>query len=724
MFYDDSIIWHGGPDVLIRNDLRKIYKSASFNTLLDKIFYKNDSLISGGPYRTALYQFPFSDNSFRFTYGNTAHLANEKQQYQYRLEGFMDKWSAWSAEKQRDFTNLKEGGYTFRVRSKTSQGIVGSEDIFRFEIRPPWHRSWWAYIMYILAGIFGTSALVKLRSRQLKKDKVALQDVVKLRTAELEVRNEQLEIQRLQLSDQTTALKEMDQFKSRLFANISHEFRTPLTLIKGPLDRLKKSPESQLTTQHVEMMDRNANRLLRLVNQILDLSRLAAKDLPLNLAEGNVFKSVRAVASTFSSHAADRNLDYQILVPDTQLWAAFDRDKLEKVIYNLLSNAFKFTDDTGTIKLKVLHTDGVLKLEVSDTGIGIPSTETAHIFDRFYQIDSSDTKVEEGSGVGLALVKELVHLMLGTIHVDSTLNLGSTFYIDLPMERLNRLPDKAVERPEILTNVRHSIDQSNTKAQINISNRDLPKILIVEDNPDMRAFITESLEMQYIILEADNGPAGLKIAIGKMPDLIITDLMMPKMDGLELCEIIKKDLRISHIPVVILTAKAGLENKLEGLESGADVYLTKPFHAKELLVQINRLIENRAKLRAKFSKHQGVDPKDLELSSLDQQFIEKVMEILEDKYGDADFDVPQMHQLLAMSRTQLHRKMKAMTGMAPGEFIRHFRLKRAAQILIQGENVTQTAYTVGFNNLSYFARSFRALHGLSPTEYAKQHRDR
>ncbi len=718
IYYQDGILWHGGQNALIRNDLKKSSLLPSFNTIITEVYYQEDSLVSAGPYSKSDYHFPFAKNSFRFTYANTAHVSNEKELYQYHLDGLMDGWSGWSSERKRDFTNLREGKYTFGVRAKSMDGRIGRAASFDFEIIVPWHRSWWAYMIFVLGGFFGARAFHRWRSRRLRREKLALQEMVQLRTAELEVRNEELDLQRIRLSEQAATLREMDRFKSDLFANISHEFRTPLTLIKGPLDQLKKFPESQLTPAHLGMMDRNANRLLRLVNQILDLSKIDAKNLPLNLSEGNVLKSIRVAASTFSSHAADRNVDYQIDIPAGQLWAAFDRDKLEKIIYNLLSNAFKFTSDAGTIKFYVAHINDTLHLEISDTGVGISGTNLHKVFDRFYQVDTSDSHPGEGSGVGLALVKELVHLMHGTIHVDSVLGKGSTFFVEIPLEPIVRLQDvETLERTGLVL----KSAEANSSASKKVSNQ-LPTILLVEDNPDMRTFIREHLIFGYKILEASNGPMGLKIAFDRMPDLIITDLMMPKMDGLELCETIKSDVRTSHMPVIILTAKAGLDNKLEGLETGADVYLTKPFHPEELLIQAKRLIQDRVRLRASFSQIQNLDPKDLNLAKLDQQFIEKVLVILEEKFSDADFDVPHLHLLLAMSRTQLHRKMKALTGMAPGHFIRQFRLKRATQILLQGETVAQTAYSVGFNNLSYFARTFRALHGVSPKEYAQQYR--
>lgn len=718
IYYENGVLWHGMQNALIRNDLNQSLALPAFNTILDKVFYQEDSLVLAGPYSSASYQFPFAKNSFRFTYTNTAHMTNEEALYQYQLQGLTDGWSGWSSERKRDFTNLKEGTYTFKVRAKSVGSRIGREDMLSFRILAPWHRSWWAYIGYVLLGFFGMGSFVRWRSSVLREEKLQLQEKVQLRTAELRERNEELAGQRYQLLEQADKLKEIDRLKSQLFANISHEFRTPLTLIKGPLDRLKKFPDSHLTPTHIGMMDRNANRLLRLVNQILDLSRIDADDLPLNFSEGNIFRSIRTTASTFSSHAADRNVDYHIGVPAGQLWAAFDRDKLEKIIYNLLSNAFKFTSDNGTIKLSVTHANDILNLEVSDTGVGISSVNLPKVFDRFYQVDSADSKAGEGSGVGLALVKELVHLMQGTIHVDSILGEGTSFFVGLPVEPILRAHSTQAYRKTSEVKA-----MSESSGPHDLLSKERSTILLVEDNPDMRIYIREHLHSAFTILEAANGPAGLKVALDQMPDLIITDLMMPKMDGLEFCTMIKSDLRSSHVPVIILTAKAGLQNKLDGLETGADVYLTKPFHPEELLVQANRLIQGRARLRAAFSQAQMLEPKDLDLTKIDQEFLQKMMVILEDKFADANFDVPQLHQLLLISRTQLHRKMKALTGMAPGEFIRQFRLKRATQILVRGESVAQTAYSVGFNNLSYFARSFRAMHGVSPKEYANQHRN-
>lgn len=514
--------------------------------------------------------------------------------------------------------------------------------------------------------------------------------------------------------------KELKSVRSRFFTHITHEFRTPLTLIKGPIEQLEQFPEGKLSVSNVKMIRRNANRLLNLVNQLLDLSKLETKKLQLETTEGNVYKCLRAAASSFSSHAAQRNMDYQIKIPSNEiLWASFDRDKLEKIVYNLLSNAFKFTENGTTVSIYVKFLENQLKIDVIDTGSGIPPNKLPYIFDRFFQVDDSFTKEKEGTGVGLALTKELIELMEGTIHVESEYKKGSVFKVDLPFEEIKNFKK---EDKEIIIYEEVEVEEmvlSPSKLSKPVSKKQ-NTILIIEDNSDMRSFIQQQLVEEYQIIEAHNGEDGLEKAIKKIPNLIITDLMMPKMDGITLSKHLKTDIHTSHIPVIMLTAKSGMENKIEGLETGADAYLTKPFNAKELQVQVKNLIKQRQKLRELFSKGNIVNPKEVTLTSLDEQFLQKTLDLLEEQFSYPNFGIPQMREKLAMSNAQLHRKIKAITNQSPGELLRVFRLKRAAQILKQkGENVTEVAYMVGFNNLSYFAKCFKEFHGVSPSTFNK-----
>ncbi|MCZ4408166.1 hybrid sensor histidine kinase/response regulator transcription factor [Cryomorphaceae bacterium 1068] len=715
---EDSVIWYGGNDGVYRHDLKqkKIDNNGGL-ALINKVLYDTDSLLISGPYQRTSISLPHSNKMLRVAYSSTGYYDENSHLYQYQLEGFEDSWSAWTVETQKDYTNLSEGNYTFRVRSKDIFGQVSAGSNFAFVILPPWHRTWWAYLLYILLAIVVFVSLNYWRTRQLRQKNLDLEAIVLDRTEAMVVKNAELEEKTEKLRAQTDQLKELDRMKTRLFANISHEFRTPLTLIKGPIELAERSPEKPMPPENVKMVRRNANRLLKLVNQLLDLSKIDAGGLKLEPTEGNTFKCLRAAASSFSSHAAQRNMDYQIRIPSTTLWASFDRDKLEKVAYNLLSNAFKFTSDNGTVVFSASYAGGQLRIEVKDTGHGIPAERLQKIFDRFYQVDDSFTKEKEGTGIGLALTKELVDIMIGEIFVESEIGQGTFFKVIIPLEEI--IPSKRE------TEADYSFHEHDFKGSARSPEPDQSiahkTVLIIEDHIDMRDFIRQQLEDEYQIIEAFNGQDGLEKANKQTPDLIITDLMMPQIDGITLCKELKLNIHTSHIPVIMLTAKAGIENKIEGLETGADDYLTKPFNTLELQVRVKNLIQQRENLRDLFTKSNFVHPKEVTVNSMDEQFLQKTLDLFEEKYADSDFGIAEMQESLAMSKAQLHRKFKAITSQTPGELLRNFRLKRAAQILEQdGENVTQVAYAVGFNNLSYFAKCFKSLFGVTPSAYAKK----
>ncbi len=516
-------------------------------------------------------------------------------------------------------------------------------------------------------------------------------------------------------------LRELDKFKSNFFANISHEFRTPLTLIQGPIEQLEQNPEEPLEPDTLRMMRRNSGRLLSLVNQLLDLTKIDEGTLKLEPMEGDILKCLRTAASSFNSLAAQRNIDYRVSIPGRSLWTSFDRDKLEKILYNLLSNAFKFSTDGGIIEFNAVYKDGELQIQVSDYGRGIAAENIPHIFDRFYQVDSSSTRKQEGSGIGLSLSKDLVTLMDGTITVSSEEGKGSFFMVHIPIVEIETRQSSAQQTEE------HSgMEQKAATKTFEFEDserRDLPLILLVEDNPDMRAYIKGHLKKHYRVKEAFDGEEGLKLAMANPPDLIISDVMMPRLDGIELCKKLKTNIATSHIPIIMLTARVGIDNKIEGLETGADEYLAKPFQITELSARIKNLIDQRKKLREFFAKNSMHNlPEDMNLTSADQRFLDKVFELLEEHYTDSSFGVPQMQSELGMSNTQLYRKIKALTGERPGELLRNYRLKKAAYYLNQNaDTVTQIAYQVGFNNLSYFAKCFKSLYGIAPSSYSPQY---
>lgn len=704
-----DLLWLGGENVTTYTLDGKFKGISPVNTNIRRVIVGQDSVIYGGDF--TMMNRPIlnhANTGLRFEFAAPSFVAAESNRYQYLLDGFDKKWSDWSAETRKDYTNLPEGDYQFLARSQNIYGDVSDVGTFNFEILPPWYRSWWAYLLYLLLFITFLSAILKWRSRQLKAKNEALERLVDVRTSEVRHQASQLEIQ-------AEKLKELDKAKSRFFANISHEFRTPLTLIKGPIEQLEQNFDEKMSLETVKMIRRNANRVLNMVNQLLDLSKFDEGSLKLAPTEGDVFKCIRAATSSFNSHAAQRDIDYKVQIPQEALWASFDRGKLENIIYNLLGNAFKFSGDGSEISFIASFGTRGLEILVSDSGKGIPAEKLPYIFDRFYQVDDSNTREKSGSGIGLSLSKDLVELMDGTITVTSEVNKGTFFTVQLPIQKI-KMGYKEVVEDSMEGEV------STRKSPFVLSKadeRNLPSILLVEDNFDMRHFIKEQLTKNYKVIEAINGDEGLKKAMANPSDLIITDLMMPKMDGIELCKRLKTDVHTSHIPVIMLTAKAGMENKIEGLETGADDYLTKPFDAKELLVRTKNLIEQRQKLRELYSnKEVQVDPKKITVTSIDQKFLEELILLLEEHYSDADFGVPQMQEALAMSKTQLHRKLKALTNEAPGELLRNFRLKRAAQLLSQkADSVTQIAYRVGFNNLSYFAKCFKELYGVAPSNY-------
>lgn len=527
---------------------------------------------------------------------------------------------------------------------------------------------------------------------------------------------------------ETRQLRELDRVKSAFFANISHEFRTPLTLLIGPLREMETGKFRGNALKYFAIMRRNAERLLQLVNQLLDLSRLENGRLNLDLQAANLTAALRAIACAFESLADHKQIHFDVFVPRAPVWAFFDRDKLEKIVSNLLANAFKFTPEEGTVRLTVEVNRSApdserltLQITVSDTGIGIPEAQLPFIFERFYQVENNSPDTPEGSGIGLALTKELVQLYSGTIQVQSIENQGTTFIVILPVRGADpalaneSVPDAAVpadgqaplEAPA-LAPAAHSAHTAS--------------VLIVEDNPDLRAYIATQLEGQFRILTANNGAAALPIAASEVPDLILTDLMMPEMDGLQLTQHLKDDPRTSHIPVVMLTAKAAREDRIGGLQTGAEAYLTKPFDAEELRALVARLTDQRKLLQEKYSRMVVLGAAPLTNSaSLDEQFLQQVLRVIEEYLDDDMFGVEQLAAGVNMSRSNLFRKLDALTGKSPTHLIRELRLTRAKQLLEQGAgNTTEVALMVGFNTPAYFVKCFVDQYGITPGELRKR----
>ncbi|MEX2234521.1 MAG: ATP-binding protein [Cyclobacteriaceae bacterium] len=522
-------------------------------------------------------------------------------------------------------------------------------------------------------------------------------------------------------------LRELDELKSRFFANISHEFRTPLTLLFGPIERRLASGTASEDKAELKIMHRNTSRLLNLVNQLLDLSKFEAGKMKLQASEIDLSEFMKVVISEFESLAAARKIKLNCTA--NPVVGYFDLEKLHKILNNLLSNAFKFTPDRGEIDitLRIVEPDrefkkGSVLISVRDTGAGIAHEHIAKIFDRFYQADDSLTKPHEGSGIGLALAREMVHLHYGIIEVKSTPGTGSIFAVRLPLGKDHLKTDEIAEtQPSLKVSVPfQEVAETREREEIH-SEEKRETLLIIEDNADLLEYLNKGLIDGYHVVLAADGRQGYDYAMEHIPTLIVSDLMMPKMDGLALCSALKEDERTSHIPIVLLTAKAEIESRLEGFRLGADEYLAKPFSMDELNIRIANLIKNRKRLQQKYKASLALEPTMLTVNSMEEKFLKTVISTVEAHIADTGFGVETLAAQVGMSQVQLYRKLQALTEYSPNEFIRHMRLLRAANLLDQkAGNVAEVAYQSGFNNLSYFAKVFKAKFGSTPSEYARK----
>ncbi|MEQ9441252.1 MAG: ATP-binding protein [Cyclobacteriaceae bacterium] len=540
----------------------------------------------------------------------------------------------------------------------------------------------------------------------------------KIITAQAEA--EQLEAEAVRR--EAEKIKALDEAKSRFFTNISHEFRTPLTLIIGPLEQKLSTALPEEERHTTERMHRHAQRLLRLINQLLDFAKLEARQLQLKVQPGNITLFLQPLLASFQSQADQQSLQYHTQWPKQEISGYFDADKLEKIIYNLLSNALKFTPSGGTVTVIVAKKKQCLELQVRDSGRGISPKELSRIFDRFYQTAESSTPSTGGTGIGLALTRELVTLHHGTITVESISGKGARFTVTLPLSKDAYRPEDIHTIASVPAQPVFSplLEEMPSASAASTSVDTLPTLLLVEDHQDLRTYLREQTASTYQVLEAADGEEGWVVALEHAPDLIICDWMMPHLDGISLCRRLKTDVRTSHIPIIMLTARADLDSKLAGLETGADAYLIKPFNPEELRIRLRKLIEQRAQLQVRFRKNMVISPQEITVNSTDERFLKQAVAVIEQQLSNPNFTVEQWQQTLGLSRMHLHRKLKALTNQSATEFIRTYRLKRAAQLLTQhADQVSQIAYQVGFSSLSYFTKSFKEQFGCTPSEHAE-----
>ena len=713
----DAVTWIATAEALFRYDPSRNRTRLQPRPLLRTVTM-GDSLVFGGLLHASLKPPTFQANheGLRLSYALPFFDAPAASHYQVRLDGFDEGWSGWTSETWKDYTNLPGGSYHFRVRARDVYGRISEEAGFSFAVRPPWYLSWWAYLLFIVLGGVLVGGMMQWRSAYLRQRTRLLERTVAERTEEIARQKDQLAVQ-------ADRLRELDEAKTRFFANLSHELRTPLTLIVGPLAQLydgKNGTADPALREQLGMMLRNGQRLQRLINQILDLTKLEAGGLVLHRRPRDLAAFVARHVGLYEGLAQYQGvtLSFQRTTPTATV--SFDAQQIEKVLANLISNAIKFTEAGGQVTVTVAATPGVAEIRIADTGVGISAEKLPHIFDRFYQVEDSTTRSYEGTGIGLALVKELVDLHGGTVQAESQPGRGSTFTVRIPTlsdsellgdGEAGGLPMQEDTAAPIIA----PAIPNQTKVPPLPVEMDQTTVLIVEDNADMRAFVRSILEPAYRVVEAADGEAGLRLTRETLPDLILADVMMPKMDGLAMSRALREDPTTGSIPMVLLTARAALADRVEGLETGADAYLSKPFNAEVLLLQVGNLIARQQRLREQLRREPGLTaPMPPPRSAFEAQ----VCDVIEQHLSDPQFSVEVLADKVALSRQQLYRRLRDETKATPVAYIRQFRLERASRLLSARQgNVSEVAYAVGFNSLSYFTRCFQEHFEETPSAF-------
>jgi signal transduction histidine kinase/ligand-binding sensor domain-containing protein/DNA-binding response OmpR family regulator len=668
------------------------------------------SILERSIVETTSLRIPARDNVLIFEFAALDYSAPAKNRYAYRMVGFNDTWIDAGDTRTATYTNLPPGSYSFQVRGSNNDGVWNEAGTsLDLRILPPWWRTFWAYALYFML----VGGLV-LGVRRYEINRIHLG-----RRAEQE-------------REQAERLRDLDRARSRFFANVSHEFRTPLTLTLGPLDDLKAGfhgPLAPAMAEQVELAHRNAGRVLELIDQLLEVSRLEAGSTPLRARRMELGNFVTRLGEAFQPLAERRSIALSLQLPEEPLAVFADPAHLERVVANLLSNAFKFTQTGGTVGLTLAVEPLVARISVRDDGPGIAPADLPHIFDRFYRGSESAARHQPGTGIGLALARELVALHGGTLDVESEEGFGSRFTVSLWLGRDHLTPEQVVDDgpfedwsprsplPAPAAEELSAWEGADSPQEGSLD--DVTTVLVVEDNAELRTFIRTHLQARFRVVEAADGLQGLELARRVLPDLVLSDVMMPGLDGYALCRALKADPETDFIPVILLTARAASEDRLAGLREAADAYLTKPFQVEELTTQIDNLISLRRRLRERFAgKTVRERPVPLELAASDAKFLEQVRGAIEIHLADEHFGVEELARLVAHSRGHLHRRLKEIVDESPSDLLRRMRLERAAQLLEAGAgSVSEIAYGVGFKSVAHFSNRFQDHFGVRPSGY-------
>lgn len=773
------------PDSIWKNEKVPSIVFTDFK-LFDKSVLFSRNLMPYHVNETSQVTLNYMQNSISIEFAALNFIQPEKNLYSCMLEGFDTDWNYLGPKRETKYTNLNPGTYFFKVRAANNSGIWNnSEKVLKIIIRPPWWKTLVFRISLVIMIVIVTLVIIRIRTVQLIHQREELIQKVKERTSEiekqqielkkqadellranailmanqkeielqkeaittqknkleekngiLEMQKEQIIQQKIQTEKMAAQLHEADQKKIRFLTNISHEFRTPLSLIFSPLEKsLREYGQIEKDKLHIrlKLMYRNTLRLLRLINEFLDISKIEAGLLKLCVGKGNISNYLSGIVETYRYLAEQRNVRFDFRSEMEHDVCFFDSDKIEKIVNNLLSNAFKFTPRGGTISVELMpvRPNGTdepefFKIVVTDTGIGIDEKFQKQIFERFFQIDSKEGQIS-GTGIGLALTQELITIYRGKIELESKPGAGSRFTIELPCS-INQFSSTEISS-ELITSFSQNMEWKINEETLGFETNEqtgekfdsnLPIVLLVEDNEDIIRFLQEQFSEDYNFVFATDGFKGYEKAISFMPQAIILDVMMPRMNGYQLCEKLKSDERTCNIPVIFLTALAEKSDQMEGLEYGADDYITKPFDIDLLKIKVNNLIETRKKLKQLYQKKIDFNSFGLAPDSADEKLMQKVLLIIDREMTNSDFGVEELSRMVGLSRTHLYRKIQEIANQSPVEFIRNLRLGKAATLLKQNKYyISEVAYMTGFSEMSYFRKIFKDFYGVSPSDYAK-----
>lgn len=643
---------------------------------------------------------PSTYNNFTIRFASLTYNMPQQNKYAYRLQNFDTDWHYVDADhRSAYYTNISPGKYTFELRATNENGDWGETRRMNIIIEPPFWATWWAYLLYFLVLIIIISFILwEIRRRLILRNQLHLQEI------------------------ETNKIQELNHIKLQFFTNITHELMTPLTIISATLDELKiQLPGFK---ELLKTMDMNVHRLIRLLQQILEFRKAESGNLELRVSKGNISGFIRRQSESFEPLIRKHQLHFSVLCEEEIMEAYFDRDKLDKILYNLLSNAAKYNRKNGYIQIDVKYTatkDSVI-ISVKDNGKGISIERQKFLFKRFYDGNYRESNTI-GTGIGLSLTRDLVLLHHGTIRVESDVDQGSQFFVELPIKQADYSPEEIIEIDEIPQKQISDWSEYHDTNLIRLNKEDAPCILLVEDNEELLSAMVRLLSREYKILEALNGQEALSIIEKEEVNLIISDIIMPDIDGIELTKRIKTNAEVCHIPIILLTAKSTEENREEGYIAGADAYLTKPFSLSTLHARIKNLLKAKERTANDFKKQFAFEIKELNYTDMDEKFLQQAIECVNHHLNDIEFDIPQFISELAVSRTTLHKKLKFLTGLNATAFIRNIRLKAACKIMDENKSIriSELAYMVGFSDPKYFSICFKKEFGMQPTEYIEQY---